>query len=149
MRAGRPGSIEHPHASRFAILAMVLTTFFASCGNAVPVSSVRGLLSEGREERTSVAFAMNGRQVRLELCIRIDGTGATVEVDHPDGRTTETIEVAGPGIRMLCKEFPKEPGSWGLRLVARGGKAAYWVALHDRKKYIGPDEESRRFVERD
>ena len=104
---------------------MVVTTFFASCREYYPASSSRGVLYEGHEE----------------------GTGVTVEVDHPDGRTTEAIEVSGPGIRELCQEFPKEPGSWGLRLISKGGAAAYWVALHDRKKYIGPDEDVRRFVE--
>jgi hypothetical protein len=92
---------------------------------------------------------MNSRPVKLEALIRIDGAGATIEIDHPDGRTTEAIEVAGPGIRQLCKEMPKEPGSWGLRIVAKEGNAAYWVALHDRKKYIGPDEDARRYVERE
>jgi hypothetical protein len=149
MRAGRPGGIGHPHAIGFAVLGILVSTLCASCGEAYPASTARGVLVEGREERTSVAFAMNGRPVRLELLIRIEGTGATVEVDHPDGRSTETIEVAGPGIRELCKEFPKEPGSWGLRLVARGGSSAYWVVLHDRKRYLGPDEDARRFVESD
>jgi len=85
----------------------------------------------------------------LELLIRVDGTGAIIEIDHPDGRTTETIEVAGPGIRQLCKELSKEPGNWGLRIVAKEGDAVFWVALHDRKKYIGPDEDARRYVERE
>jgi hypothetical protein len=92
---------------------------------------------------------MNNRPVRLELCIRVEGTSATIEVDHPDGRTTETIEVAGPGIRELCKEFPKEPGNWGLRITSNGGDSVYWVALHDHRTYLGPDEDTRRFVEGD
>jgi hypothetical protein len=149
MRAGWPGGIGHPHAIGLAILAIAVSAICASCGEAYPTSTTRGRLFDGSEDRTSVSFAMNGRPVKLELCIRIDGTGATVAVDHPDGRTTEAIEVAGPGIRELCKEFPKEPGSWGLRLVAKGGSASYWVSLHDRKKYAGPDEDARRFVERD
>jgi hypothetical protein len=91
---------------------------------------------------------MNGRPVKLELLISIEGSAATVEIDHPDGRTTESIDVSGPGIRELCKEFPKEPGSWGIRVIAKEGEAAYWIALHDRKKYMGPDEDARQFVER-
>jgi hypothetical protein len=91
---------------------------------------------------------MNGRPVRLELYVNIEGSGATVWVDHPDGRNTETIEVPGPGIRELCKEFPKEPGSWALRMTAQGGGMEYWVALHDRRKYLGPDDEARRLVEK-
>jgi hypothetical protein len=126
---------------------MALTV--VGCGEPYPTVVNKGRILEGSESRSSVSFAMNGRPVKLELLIRVDGTGATVEIDHPDGRTTEAIEVAGPGIRELCKEFPKEPGSWGLRMFAKDGDAAYWVALHDRKKYIGPDEDARRFVERE
>jgi hypothetical protein len=147
MRTGWPSGTGHPHAIGFAILAMVLSALFASCRDNYPSSSARGVLYEGQEEGTSVAFAMNGRPVKLELCIRVEGTLAIIEVDHPDGRTTEAIQLAGPGIRELCKEFPKEPGSWGLRLISKGGAAAYWIALHDRKRYIGPDEDVRRFVE--
>jgi hypothetical protein len=152
MRSALPSGTGHPHAIGFAIhtiVAIVVPTFFASCRDNFPASSSLGVLAEGREVGTSVDFAMNGRPVKLELCIRVEGTLATVEVDHPDGRTTEAIEVAGPGIRELRKEFPKEPGSWGLRLISKGGTAAYWVSLHDRKKYIGPDEDARRFVERE
>jgi hypothetical protein len=147
MRAGWPEGVGHPHAIGLAILAISVSVICASCREAYPSSIVRGHLSDGREERTSVSFAMNGRPVKLELYIRVEGTGLTVEIDHPDGRTTEAIEVAGPGIRELCKEFPKEPGSWGLRLVAKGGNAAFWVSMNDRKKYVGPDEDARRFVE--
>jgi hypothetical protein len=128
---------------------MAVTVLCAACGDIYPSVTKRGTLSEGREEQDSVVFAMNGRPVKLELCIRLEGSGAVIELDHPDGRTIETIDVAGPGIRELCKEFPKEPGSWGLRLHPMGGGAAFWVSLHDRKKYIGPDEDSRRFVERE
>jgi hypothetical protein len=149
MQAGRPGGIRHPHAIGFAILALAVSSFCASCGEDYPLASIREVLSDGHENRTSAAFAMNDRPVRLELCMRVEGTSAIVEVDHPDGRTTETIEVAGPGIRELCKEFPKEPGSWGLHITAKGGNVAYWVALHDRKKYVGPDEDAKRFVEGD
>jgi hypothetical protein len=136
-----------PHAIGAAVLAMALAAICASCVEPYPTAVNRGRLPAGNENRSSVSFAMNDRPVRLELLIRIEGAGATVEIDHPDGRTIEAINVAGPGIRELCKEFPKEPGSWGLRMIAKEGGAAYWIALHDRKKYIGPDEDARRFVE--
>jgi hypothetical protein len=129
--------------------AAVLSLSLSSCLEPYPTAVDRGRIPTGDESRRSVSFAMNGRPVRLELLIRVDGAKATVEVDHPDGRTTEAIDVSGPGIRELCKEFPKEPGSWGLRMIAKEGDAAYWVALHDRKNYIGPDEDARRFVERE
>lgn len=149
MSGNRPSGIARPHSIGLAVLAMAVSAICASCGEPYPTAANRGILPEGREDSSSVSFAMNGRPVRLELLIRVEGTGATVEVDHPDGRTTEAIEVAGPGIRELCKEYPKEPGSWGLRISARGGRAAYWVVLHDRRKYVGPDEDARLLVERD
>jgi hypothetical protein len=137
------------HAIGLTVLAMAISAAFVSCIDPYPTAINRGRLPQGDENRSSVSFAMNGRPVRLELLIRVEGAKATVEIDHPDGRTTEAIDVTGPGIRELCKEFPKEPGSWGLRMIANGGGAAYWVAFHDRKKYIGPDEDARRFVERE
>ena len=148
MQAGWPSGPGHPHSVAIAIIAMALFALCGSCGETYHASSGHGILTEGREERMSVAFAVNGRPVTLELLMRLEGTGATIELDHPDGRTTENIEISGPGIRELLKEFPKEPGSWGLRLVAKGGNAAYWVALHDRARYIGPDDAARLFVER-
>lgn len=148
MFGNRSRAGAHTHAIGLSIMAIAISALCASCGEAYPSVFNHGSISAGREDRASIAFAMNGRPVRLELLIRVDGTGATIEVDHPDGRTTEAIEVAGPGIRELCKEFPKEPGSWGLRITASGGSAVYWVALHDRKKYVGPDADARRFVER-
>jgi len=83
----------------------------------------------------------------LELYIELEASDAILELDHPDGRTIERIEVPGPGIREVKKEIPKEPGSWGLRLTVHNGKAAYWAALHDRKKFVGPDETGRQLVE--
>jgi hypothetical protein len=142
------GWVVHPRGILAAALAAAACLFCSSCGDASSFASDSGIVSDARDLRTSVSFDMNRRPVRLELRIRVDGTGATIELDHPDGRTTETIEVAGPGLRELCKELPKEPGSWGLRVSARGGEAAYWFALHDRKRYVGPDDDSRRLVER-
>jgi hypothetical protein len=132
-----------------AVPAMAISMLCSSCVEPYPSAINRGRIPAGDENRSNVSFAMNGRPVRFELLIRVEGEAATIEIDHPDGRTTEAINVAGPGIRELCKEFPKEPGSWGLRMMAKEGDAAYWVALHDRKKYIGPDEDARRFVERE
>jgi hypothetical protein len=131
----------------FAIAVELLSACFLACAPTPAFTSNRGTLREGSEGVANAAFAMNGRPIQLELYINLAGSGATVWIDHPDGRTTETIEVPGPGIRELLKEFPKEPGSWGLRIEARGGSAEYWVALHDRRKYVGPDEEARRLVE--
>lgn len=149
MSRNRPSGKRHSYSIGCAVLAIAMSLFCVSCGETYPFASNRETLSEGHEDRTSVAFAMNNRPVRLELCIRVEGTSATIEVDHPDGRTTETIEVAGPGIRELCKEFPKEPGNWGLRITSNGGDSVYWVALHDHRTYLGPDEDTRRFVEGD
>ena len=145
---GSKGEVR-PHAIGLTILAMAISVICTSCAEPYPTVVNRGRLPQGDENRSSVSFAMNGRPVRLELLVRVEGSSVTVEIDHPDGRTTEAIEVAGPGIRELCKEYPKEPGSWELRMIAKGGAAAYWVALHDRRKYIGPDEDARRFVERE
>ena len=133
----------------FAALVFVFIAVLSSCGEAYPSVTNRGTISEGGEDRANISFAMNGRPVRLELAIRVEGSGALIEIDHPDGRTVDSIEIPGPGIRELAKELPKEPGSWGIRITTRGGTAAYWVALHDRAKYIGPDDDSRRFVERE
>lgn len=80
--------------------------------------------------------------------MRVDEGSAVVELDHPDGRTTEYLEVKGPGIREVRKEYPKEPGSWGLRVTARGGSVSYWAAMHDGTRYMGPDAQARRLVER-
>jgi hypothetical protein len=128
------------------ILAVALSC--ASCRESYSYASSLESLADGREWRTSVAFALNRRPIRLELYLRLEGGSAVVELDHPDGRTTESFEVSGPGIRQLRKEFPKEPGSWGLRVRAKGGAVSYWAALHDRKRYQGPDDEARRAVER-
>jgi hypothetical protein len=131
----------------FAIAVAILTACCAACAESSTFASNRGSLAEGVEGVANAAFAMNGRSIKLELYINLTGTGATIWIDHPDGRTTEAVDVPGPGIRELLKEFPKEPGNWGLRLESRGGSATYWVALHDRRKYIGPDDEARSLVE--
>lgn len=129
-----------------AAIAAAAALFCASCGNGGTFVSERGVIPEGREAKASAAFAMNGKPVRLELYAKVEGRALTILIDHPDGRTTENLEVPGPGIRELCKEFPKEPGSWGLRIYSDGGEATYWVALHDSKGYVGPDDEARRLV---
>jgi hypothetical protein len=140
--ASRPGFFGQICAIAILILCC------ATCAESYTFVSNRGFLNEGVEGTAGAVFAMNGRPVRLDLYVNIEGSGVTVWVDHPDGRTTDTIEVPGPGIRELSKEFAKEPGSWGLRVSPQGGGAEYWVALHDRRKYIGPDDEARRLVER-
>jgi hypothetical protein len=134
--------------SSLPLAAFALAIFLASCGEDCSFAANSESLAEGRDGRTSVAFALNRRPVKLELYLRLDGGSALVELDHPDGRTTETFEVAGSGLREVRKEFDKEPGNWGLRVSARGGKVSYWAALHDRKKFAGPDEASRILVER-
>ena len=121
--------------------------FCASCTSSGTFVSTRGVLGNGREAKASAVFAMNEKPVRLELYVKVEGSSVRVELDHPDGRTTDTLIVPGPGIRELCKDFPKEPGSWGLRLYSADGTATYWVAFHDKKGYVGPDDEARRLVE--
>lgn len=133
------------------LLASVLCAacvLFVSCGETYSYTSNRESLADGRDGRASVAFALNRRPVKLELYLRVSGGKAVVQLDHPDGRTTEALELEGPGVREIRKEFDKEPGSWGLRIMARGGEVTYWAALHDRKKYVGPDDEAKRLVER-
>jgi len=120
----------------------------ASCGETYSYTSNSERLADGKDGRTSVAFDMNRKPIKLEIYLRLSGGRAVVELDHPDGRTTEALEVEGSGIREIRKEFDKEPGSWGLRVSARGGTVTYWIALHDRKKFVGPDDEARRLVER-
>jgi hypothetical protein len=142
-------SVRRPHAVLAALAVAACAALCASCSRPSTFISNRGVIDEGREAKSSAAFAMNGKPVRLELYVKVEGSSVKVDIDHPDGRTTERLEVPGPGIRELCKDFPKEPGSWGLRLSAYGGSAVYWVALHDRKGYVGPDDEARRLVEGD
>ena len=139
------------HLARLLALATATFAFSAlaaSCGERYSLASNSESLIEGREGGISVAFNMNHRPVKLELYLRIDGGSAIVELDHPDGRTAESFEFKGPGIREFRKEFAKEPGNWGLRVTALGGGVSYWAALHDRKKYIGPEDEAKRLVER-
>ena len=119
-----------------------------SCGQGYSLVSHSESLDDGRENRTSVVFKLNHRPIKLELYMRVDEGSAVVELDHPDGRTIESLEFRGPGIRELRKELPKEPGSWGLKVRAKGGGVSYWAALHDRAEYIGPDDPARRLVER-
>jgi hypothetical protein len=133
--------------ARAAAPILILASLCVSCGEPCSFTAEREILADGREGLTNLAFAMNRRPVRLELYMLLEGGSAIIEIDHPDGRTTEAFSVEGRGIREIRKEFDKEPGSWGLRVSARGGGVSYWAALHDRKGYVGPDEEARRLVE--
>ncbi len=147
----RPG---HPRAIgiRRGLLAWAgalgLALAGASCGQGYSLISHFESLEDGRENRANVVFKLNRRPIKLELYMRVDEGSAVVELDHPDGRTIEYLEIKGPGIRELRKELPKEPGSWGLRVSARGGSVSYWAALHDRSEYMGPDDQAKRLVER-
>jgi hypothetical protein len=128
--------------------ALGLALAAASCGQGSALVSRVVSLEDGRENRSSVVFKLNRRPIRLELYMRVDEGSAVVELDHPDGRTIEYLEIKGPGIRELRKELPKEPGSWGLSVSAKGGSVSYWAALHDRSEYLGPDDQAKRLVER-
>ncbi len=130
----------------FGVLALALTG--SSCAEGYSFTSNCERLSDGHEGSTSVAFKMNHNPVKLELFLHVREGSAVIELDHPDGRTTESLEISGPCLRELRKEFAKEPGSWGLRVSAKGGSVLYWAALHDRKKYQGPDDQDRLLVER-
>ena len=141
------GSLMRSHAILAALALAACAMFCASCARPGTFLSNRGVIKEGQEAKASATFAMNGKPVRLEVYVKVEGSAVRVDIDHPDGRTTETLDVPGPGIREICKDFPKEPGSWGLRLSPVGGAAIYWVALHDKNAYVGPDEEARRLVE--
>ncbi len=145
---GIAGSSRATPLARVPALVLALAALALSCGERYSFSSKSANLVEGRDDRTSVAFSLNHRPVKLELYLRVEGGKAIVELDHPDGRTTESFEVQGPGVREIRKEYDKEPGSWGLRISAQGGGVSYWAALHDRKKYEGPDEDARRLVDR-
>jgi hypothetical protein len=134
-------------AALLAGLASLCLCFSCVDPSAYSASSKR--LEDGADGLSSVAFSLNHRRVKLELYLRLDGGRALVELDHPDGRTIESLEVSGTGIKEIRKEFEKEPGSWGLRVSARGGALSYWAALHDRKDFVGPDEAAKRLVEKD
>jgi hypothetical protein len=142
-----PGVVVHPHTIGVAVLATVALVFCCSCNERYAYTSGYGSLAEGRDGHSSIRFDMNRRPIRLELYMRLDGSSALVELDHPDGRTTDVIEVAGPGIRQIEKEIPKEPGSWSVCLTAQAGSTRYWLALHDRRKFIGPDDTAKHFIE--
>jgi hypothetical protein len=144
---GHPQPKERGHALLGAVGIFALALSAASCREGYAYAAFAGSLADGGSGRTSAAFALNRRPIKLELYLRLEGGSAVIELDHPDGRTTESLEVMGPGLRELRKEYPKEPGSWGLSVRAKGGAVSYWAALHDRKKYQGPDDEARRAVE--
>ncbi len=128
--------------------ALGLALTGGSCGQSYSLVSHFQNLEDGREDRTSVVFKMNRRPIRLELYMRVDEGTAVVQLEHPDGRTIDYLEIKGPGIREYRKELAKEPGSWGLSISARGGNISYWAALHDRSEFLGPDDQARRLVER-
>lgn len=127
-----------------AVLALALA--LCACGPGFRCATASGVLGDGAEDRASLSFSMNRRPVRLEVFLKLDGGSALVTIDHPDGRTSETLPVKGAGIHELRKELPKEPGSWGLGVQSRGGTVAYWYALHDSGGYLGPDDEAKRVV---
>jgi hypothetical protein len=139
-------SARRERSKRYAMIAVLALGFCASCSESYSFITNGDRVSDGGDSRTSLAFALNHRPVKLELYLNVEGGKALVELDHPDGRTMDALEFEGAGIREIRKEFDKEPGSWGLRVVARGGTVRYWAALHDRKKYIGLDDEARRLV---
>jgi hypothetical protein len=135
---------------RRGLFALAVAVLCLSCGESYSSSAIDGRLEDGRDGRTSALFSMNSRPVKIELYLRLSqGASAIVVIDHPDGRTTETLSITEPGIREVKKEFPKEPGSWGLRIEAKGGALSYWAALHDRKEFVGPDDETKRMVDRE
>lgn len=146
--AARRGRARPPRgAVPWVLLSLALSASLAACGESHSYVSTAESLESGREGRASVAFELNGRPVKLELYLRLGAGTVLVELYHPDGRRTESFEVEGPGLREIRTEYAKEPGSWGLRLSARGGAIRYWAALHDRKKYQGPDDGARLLVE--
>jgi hypothetical protein len=127
-------------------ISAVLALALSACGPGFSCATASGVLGDGAEDRASLSFSMNRRPVKLEVFLRLDGGKALVTIDHPDGRTSETLPVVGAGVHELRKELPKEPGSWGLGVIAEGGTVAYWYALHDSGAYLGPSEEARRVV---
>jgi len=133
--------------STFSYILAAVLICLSSCGEGARCAQASGLLLDGGEDRASLSFSMNRRSVRVELFLRLDGGKALVTIDHPDGRTTETLPVEGAGVHELRKELPKEPGSWGLGLEAEGGAVAYWYALHDSGSYLGVNDEVRSLVE--
>jgi hypothetical protein len=126
--------------------AAVLCSLISACGSEFRYTESSGVLRDGAEDRASLSFPLNGRSIKLELFLRLDGGAAVVTIDHPDGRTSEKLPVEGAGVHEIRKELPKEPGNWGLGLEARGGTVAYWYALHDAGRYLGFSDEAKSAV---
>mgnify|MGYP001766087060 CR=1 FL=1 len=126
------------------LLSATLSLALCACDQGYRCATASGVLRDGAEDRASLSFSMNRRPVRLEVLLKLDGGKALVTIDYPDGRTSESLPVEGPGIHELRKELPKEPGSWGFGVSARGGPVTYWYALHDSSKYLGLGDEARR-----
>lgn len=135
---------------RRAVFSLAVALFpllcLISCAEDARVVSASGLLPDGGDERASLRFTMNRRSVRVEALLRIDAGKVVVTIDHPDGRTSEVLPFQGPGVFEVRKELPKEPGNWGIGIVAKGGEAAYWYAFHDSGSYLGVDDETRRQI---
>jgi hypothetical protein len=130
----------------FYVILAILSLALGACDEGFRCATASGVLDSGAEDRASLSFPMNRRPVKLEVFLKLDGGKALVTIDHPDGRTTDSLPVEGAGVHELRKELPKEPGSWGLGLAALGGSLTYWYALHDSSMYLGPDDEARRVV---
>jgi hypothetical protein len=128
------------------LLAAAISLALCACDEGVRCATASGVLYDGSEDRASLSFSMNRRPVRLEVFLKLDGGKALVTIDHPDGRTSESLPVEGAGVHELRRELPKEPGSWGLGVFAQGGSVAYWYALHDSSQYLGPNDEAKRVV---
>jgi hypothetical protein len=126
--------------------AAVLCFVISACGGGYRYTESSGVLNDGAEDRASLSFPLNGRSIKLELLLRVEGGSALVTIDHPDGRTSETLPVKGSGVHEIRKELPKEPGNWSLGLQARGGTVAYWYALHDAGRYLGLSDEAKSAV---
>jgi hypothetical protein len=133
-------------SSVFYVLPAILSLAICSCEPGFRCATASGVLDDGAEDRASLSFSMNSRPVKLVVFLKLDGGKAMVTIDHPDGRTCESLPVEGAGVHELRRELPKEPGSWGLGVSALGGSVAYWYALHDSNKYLDPDDEARRVV---
>ncbi len=132
------------------MLAILMTAGFLvleSCGESYDYTAHTNTIGEGETDSTSQTFRLNRSPIKLEVYARLVGADAVITLDHPDGRRTESIALVGDGIRDIQREYDKEPGSWGLNVTVKTGRVDCWLALHDRKKFVGPSDEVRNFVE--